>query len=112
MIGMANFQTPVDSWGLALDYSLPLTKKFAFSGEAFEGRALGIFSVNSGQAILPVGTVGEHGVESRGGWVQAQFNPTTKWQAQPEFGARWNDQVQLESRHARSLDGRALGFQR
>ena len=32
--------------------------------------------------------------------------------AQPEFGARWNDQVQLESRHARSLEGRSLGFQR
>jgi hypothetical protein len=32
--------------------------------------------------------------------------------AQPEFGARWNDQVQLEGRHARSLEGRALGFQR
>lgn len=32
--------------------------------------------------------------------------------AQPEFGARWNDQVQLESRHARSLEGRSLGCQR
>jgi hypothetical protein len=32
--------------------------------------------------------------------------------AQPEFGARWNDQVQLESRHARSLEGRSHGLQR
>jgi hypothetical protein len=32
--------------------------------------------------------------------------------AQPELGARWNDQVQLESRHARSLEGRSLGMQR
>ena len=86
MIGMRNVQTGVDSWGVALDYTLPISKKFILTGEAFEGRALGIFSVNTGQAILPVGTVGEHGVESRGGWAQAQFNLNPKWQVNVAYG--------------------------
>ena len=85
-IGSTNLQTDVNSWGVALDYSLPFLKKFNITGEAFDGRALGIFSVNSGQAILPVGTVGEHGVESRGGWMQAQFNLNPKWQVNLAYG--------------------------
>jgi Toprim-like len=32
--------------------------------------------------------------------------------AQPEFGARWNDQVQLEDRHARSLRRAGVGLER
>ena len=85
-IGANTIQTGVDSWGVALDYTLPITKALAFSGEWFEGRALGIFSVSTGQAILPVGTVGQHGVESRGGWSQAQFNFNPKWQANLSYG--------------------------
>lgn len=86
LVGTENVQTGVDSWGVALDYSLPFSKTFNLTGEAFEGRALGIFSVNSGQAILPVGTAGEHGVESRGGWIQAQFNVNPKWQVNLGYG--------------------------
>jgi Gram-negative porin len=76
----------VDSWGVAADYSLPFTKTFNLSGEIFEGRALGIFSAASGQAILPVNTVGQHGVETRGGWIQGQLNLTPKWQANLAYG--------------------------
>ena len=36
--------------------------------------------------MLPVGTPGEHGVESRGGWIQAQFNFTPKWQTNLSYG--------------------------
>jgi Toprim-like len=32
--------------------------------------------------------------------------------AQPDFGSRWNDQLQLENRHARSLQRGGLGLQR
>lgn len=85
-IGTLNVQTGVDSWGVALDYSLPFTKIFTLTGEAFEGRALGIFSASSGQAILPVGTAGEHGVETRGGWAQAQFTFNPKWQLNLAYG--------------------------
>lgn len=85
-IGSTTFQTSVDSWGAALDYSLPFAKWFNFSGEWFEGRALGIFSVASGESILPVATPGAHGVESRGGWSQAQFNFFKKWQTNLGYG--------------------------
>jgi hypothetical protein len=85
-IGSNVIQTGVDSWGVALDYSLPLTKALVFTGEWYEGRALGIFSVSTGQAILPVGTAGEHGVESRGGWSQLQFNVNPKWQFNLDYG--------------------------
>ena len=76
----------VDSWGVALDYILPLTKQFSFTGEAYEGRALGIFSSASGEAILPIGTPGAHGVESRGGWIQAQYNFNPQWQLNLGYG--------------------------
>lgn len=77
---------PVDSWGVALDYSLPFTSFFNLTGEAFEGRALGIYSVTSGESVGPLGTPGSHGVESRGGWVQAQFNFAKKWQTNLAYG--------------------------
>jgi hypothetical protein len=92
---LTNAIRPVDSWGVALDYTLPLGKKFALTGEFFEGRALGIFSVNAGQAILPVGTPGEHGVESRGGWAQAQFNVNPKWQVNLGYGIDIANMAQL-----------------
>src|SRR3984893_13668114 len=65
-IGSINVVRPVDSWGVALDWSLPFSKYFALTGEAYEGRALGIFSVASGESVGAVGTPGEHGVLSRG----------------------------------------------
>jgi hypothetical protein len=85
-IGALNFQRPVDSWGVAVDYSLPITRKFLLTGEAYEGRALGIFSVSTGESVLPIGTPGEHGVESRGGWIQAQYNFTPRWQTNISYG--------------------------
>jgi hypothetical protein len=97
MVGTVNVQTGVDSWGVALDYSLPFSKMFNLTGEAYEGRALGMFSVNSGQAILPVGTVGQHGVESRGGWTQAQYNVNPKWQVNLAYGIDIANMSQLRT---------------
>jgi hypothetical protein len=76
----------VDSWGVNLDYTLPVAKKLEFTGEAFVGRALGLFSVSSGQTVLPPGTPGEHGVAARGGWAQAQLNFNSKWQMNLDYG--------------------------
>jgi hypothetical protein len=85
-IGSLNVVRPVDSWGAALDWSLPFSKYFALTGEAYEGRALGIFSVASGESVGAVGTPGAHGVFSRGGWAQAQVNFNTKWQFNLAYG--------------------------
>jgi hypothetical protein len=83
--GVAEFRG-VDSWGVNLDYMLPFTHWFNLSGEAFEGRALGIYSVTAGEPVGAVGTPGEHGVESRGGWSQAQFNFAKQWQVNLAYG--------------------------
>ncbi len=79
-------QRPVDSWGVNVDYTLPISKFFNLSGEAFAGRALGLFSVASGESVLAPGTPGEHGVFSSGGWVQAQINFNKKWQMNLAYG--------------------------
>jgi hypothetical protein len=88
-IGVLNGLTvarPVDSWGVNLDYTLPVSKYFALTGEAFSGRGLGLFSVASGQSVLAVGTPGEHGVFAAGGWAQAQINLNKKWQVNLAYG--------------------------
>jgi hypothetical protein len=85
-IGTANVQRSVDSWGVAVDYTIPMTKYFNLTGEAYIGRALGLFSSAIGESVNAVGTPGEHGVESRGGWIQAQANWTKKWQSNVAYG--------------------------
>jgi hypothetical protein len=77
-----NFQ----AWGVALDYNLPLLKWFGLSGEIFDGRALGVFTGDIGQSYLAPGTPGEHGIGTRGGWMQAQFNWAAKWQTNAAYG--------------------------
>ncbi len=85
-VGDITEQLSLNSWGAALDFSLPFTKLFSLSGEAYTGRALGIFSVDSGDAIQPVGSTGDLGVRSSGGWAQAEFNLTPKWQVNLVYG--------------------------
>jgi hypothetical protein len=85
-IGNVTEQLSLNSWGAAVDYALPFSNKFNLTGELYTGRALGIFSVTTGEAIQPVGTVGDRGVRSSGGWTQAQFNFTTKWQTNLAYG--------------------------
>jgi hypothetical protein len=86
VIDAINRFTPVDAWGVALDYIVPVTHFLNLTGEAFEGRALGIFSATAGEAVGAVGTPGEHGVESRGGWIQAQFSFAKRWQLNLGYG--------------------------
>ncbi len=85
-VGNLTVQSPIDSWGVALDYSLPLTSRFTLVGEAYEGRDLGMFSSAAGEAYGAVGTIGAHGVESRGGWFQAQTNLAKQWQLNLGYG--------------------------
>ena len=94
-IGTLNVQTPLNSWGVALDWSLPVTRILAITGETYDGNALGIFSVASGEAIGAVGTHGARGVTSRGGWGQLQFNWTKKWQTNIAYGIDQPDDSEL-----------------
>jgi len=85
-LGSLNLQQAVDSWGVAVDYSLPFTRVFALTGEAYEGRAMGIYSIAAGESIGAAGSTGAHGVESRGGWMQGQFTFTKQWQLNLGYG--------------------------
>ncbi len=88
-VGTVNGSTviqPVDSWGAALDYILPFSSLFNLSGEAYIGRALGMYDVALGESIGAVGTPGAHGVLSRGGWAQVQFNLNKSWQLNGGYG--------------------------
>jgi hypothetical protein len=88
-IGTVNDRTtiqPVDSWGAAVDYSLPFTHVFNLTGEAYIGRALGIYQVATGEAVGAFGTAGGHGVLSRGGWAQTQFSLSKALQLNAGYG--------------------------
>ncbi len=85
-VGSLTEQLPLNSWGTAIDYSLPFTKKFNLTGELYTGRALGIYSVTAGEAIEPVGSLGDLGVRSSGGWMQAQYSFNTRWQMNLAYG--------------------------
>jgi hypothetical protein len=77
---------PVDSWGTAIDYTLPFTRVFNLSGEAYIGRALGIYGVANGESVGALNTPGGHGTLSRGGWAQLQFNFKKVWQVNTGYG--------------------------
>ncbi|HLJ50140.1 MAG TPA: hypothetical protein VKU01_29205 [Bryobacteraceae bacterium] len=94
-IGSQTATRGVDSWGVNLDYTLPFHRRFGLTGEAFVGRALGLFSVASGEAVLPPGTPGEHGVLARGGWMQAQINLNPRWQINAAYGIEAMDPANL-----------------
>ncbi|HTA41285.1 MAG TPA: hypothetical protein VK789_02490 [Bryobacteraceae bacterium] len=85
-LGDITEQIPVNSWGAAVDFTLPFTKRFNLTGELYTGRELGIFSVTSGEAIQAVGAFGDRGVRSSGGWAQAQFDLARKWQLNVAYG--------------------------
>ena len=86
MVDGETLQLPFDSWGAAIDYSLPFSRLFNVTGELYTGRALGIFSVDTGQAIGAPGGPGALGAYAYGGWTQAQLNFTPKWQMNLAYG--------------------------
>src|SRR5258708_23512271 len=67
------------------------------TGEDCERRALGIYVVGSGQAILPVGTPGAHGVGAAGGWTQAQIQLAPRVQWNLSYGMESNEAANLRS---------------
>jgi hypothetical protein len=61
--------SPIDSYGVSGDWNLWLTSGLRVSGEAFHGRALGIFSGDIAQAADVI-TGRAHGINTTGGWVE------------------------------------------
>jgi hypothetical protein len=75
-----------ESWGVAADFNLPVSKRVALTGEAYGGHALGIFSGGISQTLAPVGEAGDRGIGLRGGWMQTQINLSKQWQSNTAYG--------------------------
>ena len=62
-------RSPIDSYGVSGDANLWLSSGFRVTGEAFHGRALGIFSGDIAQSAVVIGGR-SRGINSSGGWVE------------------------------------------
>jgi hypothetical protein len=72
-------RSPIDSYGVSGDANLWLSSGFRVTGEAFHGRALGIFSGDIAQsAVVIAGRA--RGINSSGGWVELHGEAPTGYQ--------------------------------
>jgi hypothetical protein len=72
-------RSPIDSYGVSADANLWITSGFRITGEAFHGRALGIFSGNVAQsAVVSAGRA--RGINSTGGWIELHGEAPTGYQ--------------------------------
>ena len=62
-------RSPIDSYGISGDANLWLSSGFRVTGEAFHGRALGIFSGDIAQSSVVIASRAR-GINSTGGWVE------------------------------------------
>src|SRR5262245_24499990 len=68
--------SPIDSYGVSGDVNAWLTSGLRVTGEAFHGRALGIFSGNIAQSAVVIGGR-TRGINSTGGWVELHVEAPT-----------------------------------
>lgn len=85
--GPANARYTDASWGIAADWSMPLTDVVSVAGEAFVGQGLGGFQAGVFQGVNPdfarvqsnASTAdGIRAIGTRGGWVQIAVTPRMK----------------------------------
>ena len=72
-------RSPIDSYGVSGDANLWLTSGFRVTGEAFHGRALGIFSGDIAQSAVVIGGRAR-GINSTGGWAELHGEAPTGYQ--------------------------------
>src|SRR5712692_966096 len=94
------FNRNIDGWAGTVDLTLPLGKRFEFTGQFYRGRAAGGFGGAIGQTALPTGSIIKPtssvvGLDSIGGWAQLKFKATSKLEVNGALG--------LDSPYAREL---------
>jgi len=72
-------RSPIDSYGVSGDVNAWLTSGIRISGEAFHGRALGIFSGNVAQSAVVIGGR-TRGINSTGGWAELHAEAPTGYE--------------------------------
>jgi hypothetical protein len=85
------FSRSVDGWAGTADLSLPLGKRFEFTGAFYRGRAVAGFGGGIGQSVLlngPFGTPSTtfRGLDSMGGWAQLKFKIKSNFEVNGALG--------------------------
>lgn len=84
--GAANVRNDIDTYGVAVDWNLPLTNRVGLFGEAFFGENLGGFQAGVFQSYnndfafsqgVALTAGGVRAIRTRGGWTQIGLTPPT-----------------------------------
>ncbi len=85
------FGRNVDGWAATTDVTLPLGKRFEFSGEFYRGRAVSGLGGGIGQSVLLNGSfiasaTTFRALDSMGGWAQLKFKPKSNFEINAALG--------------------------
>jgi hypothetical protein len=85
------FGRKVDGWAGTADLTLPLGKRFEFTGEFYRGRAVGGLGGGIGQSVLLNGSFDAaattfRGLDSMGGWAQLKFKVKSNFEINGAVG--------------------------
>jgi hypothetical protein len=85
------FNRNVDGWAGTTDVTIPLGKRFEFSGEFYRGRAVAGLGGGIGQSVLLNGSFINpattfEGLDSMGGWGQLKFKPKSNFEINAALG--------------------------
>ncbi len=86
------FGRSVDGWAGTADLTLPVGKRFEFTGEFYRGRAVGGLAGGIGQSVLLNGSFDTpattfRGLDSMGGWAQLKFKLKSNFEINGAFGS-------------------------
>jgi hypothetical protein len=105
------FDRKVDSWAAMADLDVPLSRRFAVSGEVYRGRAIGGLGGGIGRSVLFNGDPGSAATLVRpindvGGWSQLTFHANSKVDFNAAVGL---DNPYSADIHAFGPNGQAYG---
>jgi hypothetical protein len=85
------YSRDVDGWAGTADMTLPLGKRFEFTGAFYRGRAVAGLGGGIGQSVLLNGSFGNpattfRGLDSMGGWAQLKFKVKSNFEINGAFG--------------------------
>jgi hypothetical protein len=86
------FNRDVDGWAGTADLTMPLGKRFEFTGEFYRGRAVAGFGGGIGQSVLLNGPFTDplttfRALDSMGGWAQLKFKVRSNFEINGAFGS-------------------------
>jgi hypothetical protein len=86
------FGRSVDGWAATADLTVPLGKRFEFTGALYRGRAVGGFGGGIGQDLVingPFDTPSTtfRGLDAMGGWAQLKFKVRSNFEINGAFGS-------------------------